>query len=198
MKPQYLRLIHLLIKLIIIPIIALLTSCEEALEETFDHYMIPKGKHSVQSIKAEALQSHRLRFAAVFDASARYTTQDPINQHDINKLFGFSDCNSIHHENSARFGWRWLEGNLEIHAYVYASGQRESELIGYVDLNKAYNYEIELAANAYVFTLEGFESVSLARTRKCQRGLYYKLFPYFGGNETAPQDILIQLRQYSY
>lgn len=124
-----------------------------------------------------------------------YETETVENQHDINKLMGFSDCNALHHDNSARFGWRWLDGNLEIHAYVYNNGERHSEYIGRVELNISYRYELAIHGDYYVFNLEGAEPVFMERTSNCNKGFYYMLFPYFGGNETAPHEMLIKIHQ---
>ena len=191
------KMIDWIIRLIMIFIIALLVSCEEPLENDYRYYVIPKGKHD-GSFKMQSLQSHKLQFNAMFDQTAIYESQIPVNQHDINKLMGFSDCNSHHHENSARFGWRWLNDSLEIHAYVYNDGERSSEYIGIVELNETFAYEISMNRDYYVFSLEGSEPVHMERTNGCTKGLYYMLFPYFGGNETAPHDILIKIQQTSY
>ena len=87
---------------------------------------------------------------------------------------------------------------MEIHAYVYTNGERQSEYIGKVDLNRSYHYELAIHKDYYVFNLEGVDPIFIARTSNCNRGFYYMLFPYFGGNETAPHDILIRIRQNSF
>ena len=174
-------------------IIPVLFHCEPAIETPFENFIIPKGKHD-QGLKLQSQQSDVLNFTAIFDHTAIYETRNEENQFDINKLMGFSDCNSFHHDHSARFGWRWLEGKLEIHAYAYVNGERITKLIGDIELNKAYNYRLKLNDDAYVFYLSGFDTVSIERQPPCQRGLYYVLYPYFGGDEKAPHDILIQVR----
>ena len=190
---KLLRFTLLVLNLVSVVLFVFLMSCEEAYKEPYETFLLPKGEHT-KGIKAQSLQSSSLQFNAIFDQSAIYKTQLEENQHDINKLMGFSDCNSFHHENSARFGWRWLNGTLEIHAYVYANGERVTEYIGDINLDAPYNYEIVLTNNAYVFYLEGFDPVSITRGNSCDKGLYYMLFPYFGGNEVAPHDILIQIK----
>ncbi len=187
-----LRLLDLLGRMLIILSIGALGSCEDAIETPYEHFLIPEGKHA-GTTKVESLQSSSIRFQAIFNESAVYRTETEENQHDINKLIGFADCNSHHHQNSARFGWRWLEGNLEIHAYAYVNGERITQFLGTVALNDEYNYQVELTPEAYIFSLEGFDPVEVSRGDTCQKGLYYMLYPYFGGNETAPHDILIQI-----
>ncbi|MFY0608130.1 MAG: hypothetical protein JXR10_15530 [Cyclobacteriaceae bacterium] len=169
-----------------------ITSCEPKFEEPYTIYTIPKGTHG-QSLRIETLQKDEMVFKVVFDESAIYETADPVNQHDLNKLAGFADCNSHHHENSARFGWRWLDGQLEIHAYVYHSGIRTSGFMGMVGINQAHDYRISLEDNSYVFQLDNLTEVRITRENNCNMGVYYKLWPYFGGDEVSPHDIKIKI-----
>jgi len=173
--------------------ILILTACEEALENPYEEFIISKGRHN-SSINIEQLQSTTLRFSAIFDESAIYETENPINQYDINKLLGFSDCNSHHHTHSARFGWRWLDGSLDIHAYAYVNGERITERIGIVELNQAYNYELSFSDRAYYFSLQGYPTVTIPRVNTCNYGIYYMLFPYFGGDESAPHKVSIKIK----
>ncbi|MEP1094102.1 MAG: hypothetical protein ABJG78_03280 [Cyclobacteriaceae bacterium] len=187
------RIFHLILKLTIAATLFALTSCEREYNEPYENFTLPEGKHD-KGIKAQSLQSSTLRFEAIFDQSAIYQTQIVENQHDINKLLGFSDCNSFHHGNSARLGWRWLDGQLEIHAYAYVNGERIIEFVGTVALDMSNSYQIKMTDDAYIFYLEGFDPVEIKRGNHCDKGLYYMLFPYFGGDEVAPHDILIQIR----
>ncbi len=169
-----------------------LLACETSYYEPYQLFVLPEGKHSKVS-KVQTLQSDVLSFKAIFDETAIYTSTSDENQHDTNKLLGFSDCNSHHHDHSARFGWRWLDGQLEILAYAYVSGERIIEPIGPISLNEPSNFTLTLHDNAYVFTVNDHPEVRIARDRPCYRGIYYMLWPYFGGNEVAPHDITIKL-----
>lgn len=175
-------------------IVLLFTQCEESMEQPFEYYTIKKGRHASTN-KVELIQSHKMHFTAIFDESAIYTSGTEENQHDTNKLLGFSDCNDHHHLNSARFGWRWLDEQLEILAYVYADGDRIIEPIGTIPLNEPVAYQLILNDDSYLFVLDGFPPVSVERKNKCDMGVYYLLTPYFGGDETAPHDITIKIRQ---
>ena len=164
-------------------LIVLLPGCRS------EQFLIKAGHHrSVSRIRL--FSGPLLQFVAIFDDSAMYETQTLENQHDINKLYGFSDCTSQHHRNSARFGWRWYNDRLEILAYTYVHGERQSRFMGTVTLNEPHAYGIALAGGEYVFTLDG----TVARMpRGCDGngGIKYMLWPYFGGDETAPHDIRI-------
>ena len=109
-------------QLVLLGLIFLL-SCSEQIDVPFRTFKIPEGKHySTRAI--ESLQSTSLAFQVLFDSSAVYQTIDPIQQFSTNKLLGFADCNSLHHENSARFGWQWVNNELQILAYNYVNGER--------------------------------------------------------------------------
>lgn len=100
-----------------------LTSCKKVLESVLDkkastdasgftQYTIPAGSHYCNGNAYKAVETTMQSFTVRFDSSAIYQSADPVNQYDINKLWGFSDNNGDHHAFSARFGWRWSEGGL--------------------------------------------------------------------------------------
>ncbi len=165
-----------------------LTACDPA--RLFE---IRAGGHD-SGRRASAFTGDSLHFLATFDETAVYETRDPANQGDINKLMGFSDCGSHHHENSARFGWRWFDGELQIHAYIYVDGERRSQLLGAVRFDVAVEYLIEIDGGNYRFTLDG-ETTVMARGCSGGGGVKYRLYPYFGGDEEAPQDIHIAIER---
>ncbi|NDK54497.1 hypothetical protein GWO68_01075 [Pontibacter sp. BT213] len=155
-------------------------------------YTIKKGQHD-SNAPFQIRNVSSLKFEATFNASAMYETAVKENQADINKLYGVADCHTDHHTNSVRFGWRWFNDQLEIHAYTYRNKERQSKLLGVVELNKTYTYEIVLADNKYIFKLNG-ETVELPRN--CNgKGEGYQLYPYFGGDEVAPHDVTIAIRE---
>lgn len=155
-------------------------------------YVIRSGEHHA-TLSFENTKFDKLKFKALFDSSAIYQTGKPENQGDINKLFGTSDCSSYHHTNSARFGWRWYENQLEIWAYAYVDGERKMSIIDTVALNKFNEYEIRFEESRYVFRLNDKE---VEMPRSCQKEAKgYKLFPYFGGDEAAPNDISIWIEE---
>ncbi|WP_425390704.1 hypothetical protein [Ekhidna sp.] len=185
-------ILNTIVRFLVVVLVATLFACEPALEDPYEKFIIPAGKHS-GLWKMQSLQSKALNFSVIFDQSAIYQAATKENQHDIHKLMGFSDCNSTHHDNSARFGWRWLDGKLEIHAYAYVAGERITQYIGDVALNEPNDYQLQITEDEYVFYLQGYDPVRITREAPCSKGLYYMLFPYFGGNEVAPHDILIQI-----
>jgi len=161
-------------------------------ENEFTTYLIPEKGHFTSN-NFGIVPANKVKFLAKFDESAQYVTIDPFNQADINKLYGFSDCSTDHQSNSARFGWRWYNNQLEILAYTYVNQVRREKFITAVNLNQAYEYELAATDTTYVFKLNG-------RTVEMDRGCSgnsdkYKLFPYFGGDETAPHTIKIEIKE---
>ncbi|MFN3403645.1 MAG: hypothetical protein ACK40G_06070 [Cytophagaceae bacterium] len=156
-----------------------------------DIYIIKSGSHSANG-KGVDVSGKVLSFLVTFDSSAVYKTSIPENQEDINKLFGFSDCDSHHHTNSARFGWRWFNSSLQIFAYCYNQGQRVDNFITSVELNKKYLYKISLTDSEYKFELDN-KSIAVPRACSGPGVNKYFLLPYFGGDEKAPHNIIIKM-----
>ena len=167
-------------------------SCEEK-ESLSKIFVIQEGEHYSSPRLLQTLQSNILDFTAIFNESAIYQFQEESFQDSKNKLLGFSDCNSTHHENSARFAWQWYNGRLEIYAYCYVKGERKERFIGSVNLNEPNHYQLIIADRNYIFRLNDQEPVHIERATECDMGAYYMLWPYFGGRLPAPHDVSISI-----
>jgi len=165
------------------------------LEPDFIAYIIPKGQHysTNSSYKPISNLSSQV-FLVQFDTSAKYSTTNPNNQSDINKLYGFSDNNNSHHAFSARIGWRWLNNKLELLGYVYNDSIMSYRLIGDYSINTELRCEIQVKNSQYLFSVNG-NSISLPRNSLAPTAFGYQLYPYFGGDETAPHDIKIKIKE---
>ena len=133
-----------------------------------------------------------------FTDSCMFNLHDE-DQWDVNKLFGFS-IGHHHHGSSFRFGWRpILENNtIEIVAYEYHDGVRQKTMpICEVKLNEWYMFNIiynpQTQISQYFVNHEFVFSKSFKNIFKLKKrwGMGYTLGLYFGGNEKAPQDIII-------
>jgi hypothetical protein len=180
--------------------IALLAGCGKnplasASGSDFVTYLIAKGQQSASPAAYKYYNSlTEQRFIVRFDSSAIYRTVDPGNQADINKLYGFADDDKPHHASSARIGWRWFGGKLELHGYVYNDSLRTTALITDVPLKTDVNCSIKVSGNQYQFTVNG-TALAMPRKAKTATGVGYRLYPFFGGTEMSPQDIRIQVRE---
>jgi hypothetical protein len=180
----------------------ILLSCQKVTEENnivpsqqeFREYFIKAGDHFSDHEAIVLFQGNVLDFKVRFDSSAIYTTLQPSNQADINKLYGFSDNNGQHHEFSARFGWRYYDSKLSLHAYLYNNGIRESKEIATIQIGKEYRCTIVSDKEKYYFVVNGVTTIMM-RKATIPKPEGYKLFPYFGGDETAPHDIRIFIKE---
>jgi hypothetical protein len=171
----------------------LFTSCEEEADLSRD-FVIAEGEHYASPRIVQSLQSNTLSFSAKFNETAMYHFDDAGFQDSKNKLLGFSDCNSLHHDNSARFAWQWYNDQLEIYAYCYVNGERAEKFIGVVKLHEVNHYELKVTDASYEFQLNNQEPITIKRGNVCDKGVYYLLWPYFGGSVPAPHNVHIALK----
>ncbi len=179
-------------KIIIVPFILLLLSgCNKPDDEGYKTYTIKEGKHR-STYAYNTTKKDTFNWSVIFDSSAIYTTQDSLNQYDINKLIGWSDCSENHMDYSIRFGWRWLNDSLEIHWFRHQYGNFEFNKIKSINLCEPHEYYLYFGDTQYTLCVDG-DCVDLDRT--CSNDYKkYKLYPYFGGQETAPHDIKIKIK----
>ena len=159
-------------------------------------YTIKQGEQYCDKNNLAPAQYDVLNFWVKFDSTAIYTNSVKENQLDINKLYGFSDNNADHHAYSARFGWRWSDNALRLFGYVYNDSIRSSMEIGTVNIGTENFCSIKVAGNKYVFMLND-KTLIMPRTSKTPKGMGYKLYPYFGGDELAPHQITIFIKELS-
>jgi hypothetical protein len=159
----------------------------------FIKYTIQKGSQYCDGNNYKAVELSEMKFAVKFDTTAIYQTQSPENQYDINKLYGFSDNNANHHEFSARFGWRWSDKALRLFAYVYNEGAVTSKELTTVDIGAETVCSIKVTRNNYLFIVNG-ATTEMSRTAATEKAKGYQLYPYFGGDEQAPHQINIWIK----
>jgi hypothetical protein len=174
-------------------VLAVVLACEPE-ADLFKTFIIQKGEHYANPRVVQTLQSSTLNFDAKFDQSAMYIFDEEGFQNSKNKLLGFSDCNSLHHENSARFAWQWYNNQPEIWAYCYVNGSRVEKFIGVAALNKVESYSLSIKGDDYVFQFADNPPVRIERGNVCARGVYYMLWPYFGGSLPAPHTVKIEVK----
>jgi hypothetical protein len=182
-------------------ICGLLSGCKKAGEEfsvaatpQFKTYLIKTGEHYADQNVFSELETSILKFVVKFDSSAIYTTSLSENQYDINKLYGFSDNEANHHQYSARIGWGWSENELRLYAYVYNAGSVISKEITTVAPGTEIQCSIVVSATNYIFKVNNSTEV-LPRAATTVKAKGYRLYPYFGGDEPAPHDISIMIRE---
>jgi hypothetical protein len=155
-------------------------------------YTIRQGQHYCDQNSIKAVTTSEMKFMAKFDNSAIYQTILPENQYDINKLWGFSEGFDNQY-NSARIGWSWNEGALRLYAYSYNRGARQYQEITPVTIGAEISCSIKIWGDAYIFTVNGVV-VTQPRGLSTAQASGFQQYPYFGGDETAPHTISIQLK----
>lgn len=175
--------------LVFIMLILISNGCSKS-QPNIENFTISKGSH--YTFHANKVIGNSLKYDILFSESCIYDLGNS-NQYDINKLFGFNACNSLHHENSARFGWLYMDGQIEIYAYVYENSARYSEQIASVNINEWNTFELTNTGGSYVFKVNGILFI-YDKENPCVSKYNYQLYPYFGGDEVAPHDITIQFK----
>jgi hypothetical protein len=170
------------------------TAYNHSAATSFTQYTISKGQQFSNNSTFLPVKYSELKFVVKFDSSAIYRTINSSDQFDINKLYGFSDNNAGHHLYSARFGWRWSDFALRLFAYVYNNGVRTSKELGKVEIGTENSCSIKVDSSRYIFSLNNVTDTML-RSSTTAKAEGYKLYPYFGGNETAPHDINILIKE---
>jgi hypothetical protein len=159
----------------------------------YKEYLIPKGQHYAEGNTFQFVNKKEMHFLARFDSTCIYTTENPENITDINKLYGFSDCSSPHQQNSARLGWLWNGKAIELYAYCYDDSIRNNKLLGTLTIGNVADLTISVQPHQYVFEYDGKKTIM---DRHCVSDSIqgYQLYPYFGGDETAPHDVHVFIK----
>jgi hypothetical protein len=166
----------------------------EMAQGSFVKYTIAAGAQYCDQSVYRPVEVDEMKYVVRFDSSAIYQTVDPGNQEDINKLFGFSDNNMDHHQYSARIGWRWSNSALRLFGYVYNAGVVSSLELATIPIGADVHCSITVAGSQYIFTV-GDMVKQLPRQAATPRAKGYRLYPFFGGDETAPHEIRIWMKE---
>lgn len=163
----------------------------------WDGYVIPKGDHyshrsGMPPRVVSLFDGRHLHFSAQFTESCIYVPSDS----SINKLYGFTDCNSAVHQNSVRFGWRVRsDSTFDLFAYWYLDERLNWKYLGNTKIYTEDDYEIWAKGDEYSFRFNETRFTTL-RTKQCVHGIRERLFPYFGGDDVAPHEMLILVYEY--
>jgi hypothetical protein len=177
-------------------IFILLISCNKEVDDLgFRVYTIPAGEHRSGSYFSHP-ENSRINFHFILDESSEYTSEIEENQMDINKIYGFSDFGKLHKKYSIRLGWRYLNGATELCWVKREDGRLITGVIKEIDTNTSYEAMIDIQTFYYIITIDG-DTTSVRRRPDGFWGTVrrYYLYPYFGGNEFAPHDITIKIKE---
>lgn len=157
------------------------------------NFLIKKNHHYCNNFNIGLTFKNKIEYNIHFCKNCLYTLPDD-DIYDINKLFGIS-TSFYHHYSSARIGWRCLDNeNIELLTYTYDNWNRlESQLLGTVKCEENFKAIITLDNNMIIYELitDNYSNKIILETSNKPFFIKYKLFPYFGGNKTAPHNMNI-------
>jgi len=171
-------------------------------------YLIKKGEHYSQNRFLKLfLFKKKVKFLIDFDNSIIQYNDQEYNKSDINKIVGLcfwsfgaiwnsiKNVAPIHQYNSIRLGYVVRKGKLDLYAYWYRNGVRNYEYIDTVDAFGYLEVSFETVGNCVGVSIRGIKTgrnVSVYAYVNTSP-ISNMLFPYYGGDETAKQDFLINI-----
>ena len=171
---------------------------ESALRASWD-FRIKKNRHRATRGGPKKLRvgrrSRRVGYRVRFESNVPYRTRDAGNQNDWNKLVGIS-TSRIHH-NSIRLGWRWNPNRdrVELGFYGYLRGDRTFRKIAEVRTGQWIDVELVLDPNRLsVRAGSGYHEVVGDLGLNGLTSTWALVTAYFGGDEKAPHDMNITVR----
>ncbi|MEI6061377.1 MAG: hypothetical protein WCR72_11755 [Bacteroidota bacterium] len=165
-------------------------------------YLIKKGNHYAtisifERVAAFSWKNLVYRFQFRFHSDCYWSPARNQDDQDLNKITGIG-FGINHHENSVRLAWVPdfnVPGSIKIYGYTYNGKEddpRQTSLyITSVTTGQTCNAEIASLGDKYKITINGV-IVSMDNS-KPDHNLCFRLFPYFGGNNVAPQDMNIEI-----
>jgi len=164
------------------------------------NYTIKKGNHYASISIFDRLSNigwkvKQISVSFRFSKECWWAPPRNSDDNDLNKLCGIS-YGLNDHSNSVRFAWVpdfTQNGVIKVYGYVYdqLSSGHVSKFIATVKAEDVNSGTIKVAGNQYVLTV-GSTSINMDNTHG-DPNLCFRLYPYFGGNNTAPCDMVIGL-----
>lgn len=189
--------LKIMLILVILSFLSIACEKEEVIPSKAMTFTIKKGSHNSLPEMLALVKEEKISFKATLTQSAGYFLDYENNQ--MNKLFGFSDCSTAHHENSARFGWMSINNRMAVYPYTYINGTRsytDKDPIAEIELGREYTYHIRIRGNKYIFEVEtpqGIKSQIWDRGCSGTKDIKYTLTPYFGGKTPAMHEMKIKV-----
>jgi len=165
-------------------------------------YLIKKGNHYAsmsifEKIGAIGWKINSLSMRFVFRKECWWPTPRNQDDYDQNKLAGIG-YGTNHHNNSVRLTWVPdfdNPGMIKVSGYTYdekKEGQKFTiAFIKAVHIGDTITGKIESREGSYYITVDDV-TVRMDNIHT-DPNLCFRLFPYFGGNNTAPADMVIEL-----
>jgi len=166
------------------------------------YYEIKKGNHHCsmslfEKIGALGWKVRKIDLRFVFRKECWWAPARNTDDYDQNKLAGIG-FGTNHHKNSVRLTWVpdfEKPGMIRVSGYTYDERNTGPKFaISYiksVHVGETVTARIESRDGAYFLTVQ--EVTVRMENQQPDPSLCFWLFPYFGGNNTAPHDMTIEL-----
>lgn len=155
-------------------------------------YLIKQGEHYSDHGFKLYLGKKDFNITVQFTESCRYNLGD-VDQLDINKLFGVSFGD--HQKNSIRIGWAYnvFTDKIDLFYYTYENGLRKYNKVGECFINEILTIKLNLNFSNKTFSVTIQDITTVVSYKYPFLKMGYYLYPYFGGNEPAPHDVIIKM-----
>ncbi len=166
-------------------------------------YLIKQGNHYCNVSIFERLFSigtnvKRIFFSFKLHPECWWSPARNSDDNDLNKLYGLSFGLNSDHSNSVRLAWKpdfKVNNKIDIYGYIYDEKQTDpkqtSLYITSVQAGADCMAMITNNGDKYEFMVNSVNA-EMPNTHP-DPGLCFRLFPYFGGNNTAPHNMTIEI-----
>jgi hypothetical protein len=168
------------------------------LKPGWDRWTIKKGRHF--SRKNDSLFLYKFgfakksfRFQAYFADGCNYVDN---SDGDVNKLYGVS-YGLDNHKKSVRIGWKHNGDNtIDLYAYYYVDGVRNINCLMSVSMHEVIEFDIlKSGSSVHIRTVNGRRSQNFLIRNIGGKWPMLKEYPYYGGDQKAPNDMTIYIKQ---
>lgn len=174
------------------------TGCQIDDPSRWEELCHSEGDHKSRPYNLSWQDRDELTYSWRFNETAIYDLAGD-DQYDWNKLTGLSFHLWDNHKNSAMVGWRWTSGgDVELNAYFHIGGERVfTEIIAYIPIGEEFRTAIRRNGDGWVTVSIAGREVRKFMGECCNNDKSREIYPWFGGNNPAPQLICIE-RKFSH
>jgi hypothetical protein len=152
-------------------------------------FQIKKDQHTSNNRCIRFPKNGQITFNFHVNPTWLYDEKAPGFQTGWNKLIGISEGFS-QHKHSVRIGWRCIENTIYMCSYCYIDGERK--ISDMVEVPMGWNSgSVRITDNSYIVVINN----QIIAFEKSNSSLFkIMMYPYFGGNSTAPHNIQFEFR----
>ena len=158
-------------------------------------YTIEQGNHSANGLNFKIHNNlHQLNFKAILHSNCLYHLGN-VDDMDVNKLYGVT-WSLFNDKNSFRIGWNCQnnDGKISYFAYMHKDGQFSSVWLfdEFPEIEMNFHIEFDRIGNFIrIYRLDIPTNYSISYNFAGVGKIGYYNWPYFGGNQVAPQTMNI-------